>query len=263
VTSSAEPSCDPEWCLQSRANWQAKPGLRNYYTKEVYDRILAGLRPGRSLEIGSGAMFFADYFRDRRPHDELITTDISHQPRLDVGGVDVHDLPFDDGAFDNVICLHVLHHVARPKQALRELARVLRPGGAAILVEPWTCGVGRAFYKHLHHEGYEILPDPWLHEPAADKDAMDANVALARQLFVDHGDKLGQHVPGLELVGKQFFAGLSYLATGGFRRRCGAPAWLIRSFRCLERLMPQWLMRCCCLQSLYVLQKKPELATAD
>jgi SAM-dependent methyltransferase len=47
--------------------------------------------------------------------------------RVDVG--DVHDLPYDDGAFDVVHAHQVLQHVADPVQALRELARVTRPGG--------------------------------------------------------------------------------------------------------------------------------------
>ena len=41
---------------------------------------------------------------------------------------DVHRLPFRDGAFDYVVCTHVLEHVERPERAIRELERVARRG---------------------------------------------------------------------------------------------------------------------------------------
>lgn len=42
---------------------------------------------------------------------------------------DVTKLPFDDGSFDAVICLHVLEHVEDDLSALREFRRVLRHKG--------------------------------------------------------------------------------------------------------------------------------------
>jgi ubiquinone/menaquinone biosynthesis C-methylase UbiE len=42
---------------------------------------------------------------------------------------DVFDLPFGDGAFSLVICGAAFHHMVDPRSALREMARVCRPGG--------------------------------------------------------------------------------------------------------------------------------------
>lgn len=42
---------------------------------------------------------------------------------------DVHDLPYRDAAFDVVHAHQVLHHLADPVRALREMRRVTRPGG--------------------------------------------------------------------------------------------------------------------------------------
>lgn len=47
----------------------------------------------------------------------------------------VHALPFPDGRFDAALCVHLLHHLAKPLPALRELYRVLPAHGKLILIE--------------------------------------------------------------------------------------------------------------------------------
>jgi SAM-dependent methyltransferase len=49
---------------------------------------------------------------------------------------DITDLPFEDESFDLALCLHVLEHVPDDRAAIRELARVLRPGGTAVVQVP-------------------------------------------------------------------------------------------------------------------------------
>ena len=46
---------------------------------------------------------------------------------------DVQSLPFDDASFDLVVANHMLYHVPDPDRAVAELARVLRPDGAALV----------------------------------------------------------------------------------------------------------------------------------
>ena len=53
----------------------------------------------------------------------------SGAPGVDVRIGDVHALPFADDEFDVVHAHQVLQHVADPVRALREMARVVRPGG--------------------------------------------------------------------------------------------------------------------------------------
>ncbi|MEA2421017.1 MAG: hypothetical protein QOF55_116 [Thermoleophilaceae bacterium] len=50
--------------------------------------------------------------------------------------MDMTDVPFKDGAFDLIVCVHVLEHVADDRRAMREMARVLKPGGTAMLLVP-------------------------------------------------------------------------------------------------------------------------------
>ncbi|HZI91855.1 MAG TPA: class I SAM-dependent methyltransferase [Thermoleophilaceae bacterium] len=59
---------------------------------------------------------------------------------LDPEGVDVQlditAMPFEDGAFDAILCSHVLEHVADDRAAMSELHRVLKPGGWATVLVP-------------------------------------------------------------------------------------------------------------------------------
>jgi len=50
---------------------------------------------------------------------------------------DLARLPLPDGAFDLVISSHTLEHVADDRGAMAEMARVLRPGGTALLMFPY------------------------------------------------------------------------------------------------------------------------------
>lgn len=60
---------------------------------------------------------------------------------------DLHRLPFRNESFDKIICNQVLEHLDEPDAALREMARVLRPGGRLFLSVP--------FVWHLHQEPYD------------------------------------------------------------------------------------------------------------
>lgn len=71
-----------------------------------------------------------------RPLPNLRYTSVDlFNPNADVQA-DLTDLPFRDGAFDAVISSHVLEHIRDDHAAMRELARVLRPGGRAIVMVP-------------------------------------------------------------------------------------------------------------------------------
>lgn len=58
---------------------------------------------------------------------------------------DVTRLPLADASFDLVLCSHVLEHVPDDAAALAEFRRVLRPGGAAVLMVPTVEGWTRTY----------------------------------------------------------------------------------------------------------------------
>lgn len=54
--------------------------------------------------------------------------------RADLAG----PLPFTDGSFDGAVCTEVLEHVVDPIAVLREIARVVRPGGRVLVTVPFV-----------------------------------------------------------------------------------------------------------------------------
>jgi SAM-dependent methyltransferase len=57
-----------------------------------------------------------------------------------VGYADLTALDFPDASFDAILCFHVLEHIPEDRLAMRELRRVLRPDGWALVEVPFECG---------------------------------------------------------------------------------------------------------------------------
>jgi predicted SAM-dependent methyltransferase len=67
-------------------------------------------------------------------HWNYTTTDL-HSPLADVKA-DICALPFEDNSYDLILCNHVLEHIPNDLKAMKELYRVLKPRGTAILQVP-------------------------------------------------------------------------------------------------------------------------------
>lgn len=65
---------------------------------------------------------------------EYVTTDLN-SPLADVKA-DICDLPFPDNSFDVILCNHVLEHIPDDLGAMKELYRILKPGGWGIFQIP-------------------------------------------------------------------------------------------------------------------------------
>lgn len=72
----------------------------------------------------------------RARHGRRYVTLDRFNPGADVQA-DLTDLPFPDHYFDLVLSSHVLEHVPNDRAALREIARVLKPSGRAVLLFPY------------------------------------------------------------------------------------------------------------------------------
>lgn len=68
------------------------------------------------------------------PHLAYISIDLASPVAM--MRMDITDLTFPDDSFDCILCYHVLEHIPDDSAAMRELRRVLKPNGWAILQSP-------------------------------------------------------------------------------------------------------------------------------
>lgn len=155
------------------------PNARAYHESWT-DRMIAEVRPhGRVLDngCGVGSLF------GKIPNEGVVGIDISSE-MLHVAAVrsdqlvlgNSQDLPFGDRTFDIAFCRSLLHHLLRPEMALREMFRVLRPGGRLALIDTntsilsalprWVANRGDHFSSHhanLTRRRLEALLTPYFH----------------------------------------------------------------------------------------------------
>jgi len=71
---------------------------------------------------------------ERIPGLDYLTADLD--PSRAMVRVDITDIQFEGNRFDALYCSHVLEHVPDDRRAIRELLRVLKPGGWALFMVP-------------------------------------------------------------------------------------------------------------------------------
>lgn len=132
--------------------------------RRVVTRRIKGWKPKRLLDVASGTGDLALVIQDAMPECEVIATDfcaemLAHAASRGLARTIVADalaLPFGDGEFDVVTVAFGLRNMADYPAALREMRRVLRPGGRLVILDfSLPKGVLRGPYRFYLHR---ILP---------------------------------------------------------------------------------------------------------
>lgn len=232
-----------------RLTWQRKPVLRAIY-EDFYRRIIAVCIPGRTLEVGGGSGNLKAYL------PQVVSTDIVIKPWLDAAA-DAQALPFVDGAFSNLVCVDVLHHVERPCRFLREAARVLKPGGNLVLLEPAITPVSWVFNKLAHPEPVDMGADPLADGPLdPNRDPFDANQAIPTLLLGRYLARFREAVPQLALAHFEYLSLFAYPLSGGFRSWSLIPSGLTGPLLRLEAAVMPAVGRLAAFRLLAVIRRQ-------
>lgn len=179
--------------------------------------VLADLVPlaGQDvIELGCGAAALARALLDRHPDSRVTALEVDarqHAKNLAApqaglqfvaGGAEA--IAFAASSFDLALMLKSLHHVAVPALALREVARVLRPGGHLYVSEPVYDGELNLVIRLFHDERvvraaaqaaldealrtgiWEQVAQRRFEMPVYFRDFADFEQRVMRATFVDH-----------------------------------------------------------------------------
>lgn len=133
---------DGGWRRQAAAATRAGPGSR------VLDVACGSGRLSAALARRGGRVVGLDFSR------EMLRIAVRDQPSLDFVRGDALRLPFPDGTFDAVTIAFGLRNLADPAGGLREMLRILRRGGRAVVLEfvrPPSGPVGATYRAYLRH----------------------------------------------------------------------------------------------------------------
>jgi SAM-dependent methyltransferase len=159
----------------------SRVGTENEARRDAWVHQRLGELPAgwRVLDAGAGQQkyrpscnhvnYVAQDFAEYRPGDTAVGL---HSEKWDYRGLDIVcdilAIPEPAGSFDAILCTEVFEHLPDPLGAVREFARLLRPGGKLLLTAPFTSlthfapfhyatGFNRYFYDtHLPACGFQI-----------------------------------------------------------------------------------------------------------
>ncbi len=143
----------------NRRSLDLLPRLRRWYSPAVFGLETALVRQllqhssGALLDIGCGDMPYRSYVESKvSEYDGLDIEPRSASVKYLTSATNMGSVP--SAAYDTVLSTEVLEHVERPRRVAIEIARVLRPGGTAIVSVPFLGRLHeepRDFFRYTRH----------------------------------------------------------------------------------------------------------------
>ncbi len=124
---------------------------------QAFRRYIPHLK-GSVLDFGCGSKPYETLFVNASSYIgmDIEVSGHSHKnEKIDVF-YDGKTIPFPDNHFDNVFCSEVMEHVFNPDESLREMFRVLKPGGKLLLTCPFVWPEHEVPYDYARYSSFGI-----------------------------------------------------------------------------------------------------------
>jgi ubiquinone/menaquinone biosynthesis C-methylase UbiE/DNA-binding transcriptional ArsR family regulator len=156
--------------------------------------IDAGVGAGRMIEVFAERVKRAEGFDTSRKMLALARAALDGEPKAAVQLGDIYDPPHPPSSADLVTIHHVLHFLADPARALKEAARLLKPGGRLVIVD---------FAPH----DLEFLRERHAHRRLGFSDAEIARWSAEAGVRNLHTETLAPAEPGADKLTVKIWAG--------------------------------------------------------
>lgn len=126
----------------------------NGFVKNVADSMPKG---GLLLDAGAGECVYKPLFThcQYRAIDLAVGESRWNYHNLDYVGP-LHDMPIEDETFDAVLCTEVLEHLEWPRESVKEMCRVLKPGGRLYITVPMAHREHQVPYDFFRYTSYGL-----------------------------------------------------------------------------------------------------------
>lgn len=153
------------WHAQKFETFKKLVGNRRFNKQGLFLR-------NKILDVGCASGEMTNKISRISPKAQITAVDIykeaifygkKHYPHIKFLVADAHKLPFKNNSFDLVVCYETIEHLTSPKKALKEVRRVMKDNGTAIVAMDsgstlfctiwwfWEKTFGRAWQgAHLH-----------------------------------------------------------------------------------------------------------------
>ena len=129
-----------------------------WYVNRFVENVARSLPTGSSiLDAGAGESIYKRFFShcNYKAIDLAVGESRWNYANLDYVGF-LHEMPIENEMFDAVLCTQVLEHLEWPRESVKEMHRVIKPGGKLYMTVPMAQNEHQVPYDFFRYTSYGL-----------------------------------------------------------------------------------------------------------